>query len=179
MTATRPFVLFAVLASAGGLVACQSIESPGPAFVMSPAVPFLSSEVARALRSLQDARGDLTKEQSEVRKALDEAEKTLARLQTYYLPLLEARQRAFNARQLAASGDLGKARSELEHIEATLLTLAGSGGDEMGREVEKPLDLVEDARVALARSSPEAVTRLEALAEHLELMLLKGDLVLD
>jgi hypothetical protein len=48
----------------------------------------------------------------------------------------------------------------------------------MGREVREPLDLVEEARLALVEGSPEAPARLEALAEQLELMLLKGDLVL-
>jgi chromosome segregation ATPase len=179
MKASGAFAVSALLATVGGLVACPAFEAPGPASVMSPALPFLSSEVDRALRSLREARGDLTAEGSHAQEALDEAEAALVRLQTYYVPLLEARQRAFNARQLAASGELGTAEGELGHIETTLLTLARSGGEEMGRQVAEPLDLLEEARVALARSSPEAPARLEDLAERLELMLLKGDLVLD
>ena len=48
----------------------------------------------------------------------------------------------------------------------------------MGREIRGPLDLLEDARVALMESSPEAPAHLQTLAERLELMLLKGDLIL-
>jgi hypothetical protein len=93
-------------------------------------------------------------------------------------PLLEARLRAANAHQLAASGELKKAEDELGLVEDTLLGVARAGGTEMGREVRDPLDLIEEARVALAESSPEAPARIEQLAERLELMLLKGDLVL-
>jgi chromosome segregation ATPase len=147
--------------------------------MMNPAVPYLSSEVDRALHSLRDARRDVTAEVPAAREALDEAEAALVRLQAYYLPVLEARQRAFNARLHAVNGELGKAESELGRIEAILLALARSGGEDVGRQIEEPLDLVEEARIALARSSPDAPARLEALAERLELMLFKGDLVLD
>ncbi|MGD8896574.1 MAG: hypothetical protein PVJ73_11115 [Acidobacteriota bacterium] len=179
MRASGSFALSALLVTAGGLVACQVIEPPGSAIVIDPAVPFLNSEVDRALRSLREARGALPDGGADAREALDETEATLVRLRTYYLPLLEARQRASNAWRLAASGELGKAEGELGHIETTLLALAQSGGQEMSREVEEPLDLLEEARLALARGSPEAPAQLEVLAERLEFMLLKGDLILD
>jgi hypothetical protein len=168
-----------VLLAAGMLVACQPIESSCPAIVISPGVPFLGSEVQRALGSIRDARGSLpARHADQTRESLDEAEAALSRLQAYYLPLLEARLRASNAHQLAAGGDLQKAQDELDRIEETLLSLARAGGSEMGREVRDPLDLVEEARLALTESSPEAPARLGDLAERLELMLLKGDLVL-
>jgi hypothetical protein len=177
MRATGPLVVGALL-TLGGLAGCLSVEAPGPTSVVSPAVPFLTVEVDRAARAVDEAREALPADGVRANEALGEAEAALARLQFYYLPLLEARQRASNARQLAANGDLGGAEAELGHIETTLLGLARSLGGEMGRQVEEPLALLEDARVALARSSPGAPARLEELAERLELMLLKGELVL-
>jgi len=176
MRATGPLVLGVIL-TLGGLAGCQSVEAPGPTAVVSPAVPFLTAEVDRAVRALREAREALPADGVRANEAMGEAEAALARLQSYYLPLLEARQRASNARQLAANGDLGRAETELGQIEATLLALARSLGGEVGRQVEEPLDLLEEARVALARSSPEAPARLERLAERLELMLLKGEFV--
>lgn len=168
-----------VLLAAGMLSACQATGSSCPAIVISPGVPFLEKEVERALESLREARGSLPAgELDEARGGLDEAETALSRLQAYYLPLLEARLRAANAHQLAAGGNLRGAGDELDRIEQTLVGLARNGGSEMGREVRDPLDLLEEARLALVESSPEAPARLEALGEGLELMLLKGDLVL-
>jgi hypothetical protein len=46
----------------------------------------------------------------------------------------------------------------------------------MSRQVQDPLDLLEEARVALTRNAPDAPDRLEELAARLELMLLKGEL---
>ncbi len=179
MRSSRLWSAHVLLAVAGILSACQPIGSSCPAIVTSPGVPFLESEVERALLSLREARDSLTaSDRDEARTALDEAETALSRLQAYYLPLLEARLRASNAHQLAASGDLRGAEDELGQIEEALLGVARTGGGDMGREVRDPLDLLEDARVALAESSPEAPARLEDLAERLELMLLKGDLVL-
>jgi hypothetical protein len=179
MKASRLCGLSVVLALGGALVACQPTGSSCPAIVISPGVPFLEKEVERALESLREARGSLPPgELGGARGGLDDAEAALSRLQTYYLPLLEARLRASNAHQLAAGGDLRKAADELDRIEQGLVGLARKGGGEMGREVRDPLDLLEEARLALVESSPEAPARLEALAERLELMLLKGDLVL-
>jgi len=166
----------ALMATLGGLFACSSVEAPGRAVVISPAVPFLESQVARALGSLHEARSALPADGDRAIEALGEAEAALVRLQSYYLPLLEARQRASNAHQLAADGQVTRAQKELEDIEAILLALARGGGEQMSRQVQDPLDLLEEARVALARNAPDAPDRLEELAARLELMLLKGEL---
>jgi len=174
-----PFVATTLLAALAGALACQSIETSAQAVVVDPEAPFLDSEVDRALTSLREAREALPEEVTPVREHLDRAEAALLRLQTYYLPLLEARQRASNARQLAVHGELRRADEQLGFIEGTLLELARTGGGDMSRQAAEPLDLVEDARLALTQSSPEAPARLAELTERLELLLLKGDLVLD
>jgi hypothetical protein len=174
----RLFAVTALLATVAGATACQSVEPSCAAALTSPGVPFLASEVERALHALREARDTLPAGGVDSGESLEQAEAALLRLQGYYLPLLEARGRASNAHQLAAGGDLGGAEDELALIEETLLGVASTGGTEMGREIRGPLDLLEDARVALMESSPEAPAHLQTLAERLELMLLKGDLIL-
>jgi hypothetical protein len=127
---------------------------------------------------VREARETLSGEDTPSREHLDEAEAALLRLQSYYLPLLEARQRTSNARQLAVHGDLRRAEEQLGLVETTLLDLAREGGGDMSRQVAEPLDLLEEARLALTQASPDAPARLAALTERLELLLLKGDLVL-
>jgi hypothetical protein len=179
MKASRLLTAGALLTTLGGPLACSSVEAPGRAVVISPEVPFLESQVTRALGSLHEARSTLPADDDRALAALAEAEAALVRLQSYYLPLLEARQRASNAHQLAADGQVTRAQKQLEDIEAILLALARGGGEQTGRQVQDPLDLLEEARVALARNAPEAPDRLEELAARLELMLLKGELVQD
>jgi hypothetical protein len=176
---TTPVVASALLTILAGALACQSIETPAAAVVVDPEVPFLESEVGRALTALGEAREALPGGATQAGAHLDEAEAALLRLQRYYLPLLEARQRASNARQLAVHGELRRAEEQLGFIETTLLDLARTGGGDMSRQAAEPLDLLEDARLALTQSSPEAPDRLADLTERLELLLLKGDLVLD
>jgi len=178
MRVRRFLAVSALLAAVGAPAGCRAIEPRHAGAVTSPSVSFLESEVERALHSLREAREVLPAQGGDAGESLDQAEAALLRLQGYYLPLLETRLRASNAHQLAAAGDLSGAETELEHIEEALLSVARTGGTEMGREVRDPLDLIEEARIALAESSPEAPARLESLAERLELMLLKGDLVL-
>jgi hypothetical protein len=178
MTGSRLFA-GGILVALGSLVACEPMTPPGSAVVIEPEVPFLATEVDRALHAIGEARDALATRDGGANEPLGEAEAALARLKSYYLPLLEARQRASNAHQLAGNGETTRAEEELGHIEETLLTLARDGGEQMGRQVKEPLDLVEEVRAPLARGAPEAEAQLEKLATRLELMLLKGDLILD
>ncbi len=172
-------VVFAPLALAAGLASCRPVQTSCQAIVLTPEVPFVESEVERALQSLEDARDSLSaRDSGAAGEALDRAKVALSRLQVYYLPVLEARLRASNAQQHAAIGELGKAEQELHEIEEALLGVARSGGDEVGRELQDPLRLLEDARLALTESSSEAPARIAELGQRLELMLFKGDLVL-
>jgi hypothetical protein len=159
-------------------VACGPESGGWPRLVPSPAAPFLSAEVATALDALREGRTALPPDAAAGREALDEADAALSRLKTFYLPVLEASRRAYNAHQLAALGDTERAQGELDRIETILLAAAEAGPLEVARELEEPLDSLEEARVSLASASPETPQRFEWLAERLELILLKGELVL-
>jgi hypothetical protein len=159
-------------------VACGPESGGWPRLVQSPAAPYLSSEIETALDALSEGRAALPADAAAGREALDEAHAALSRLKTFYLPVLEASRRAYNAHQLAAIGETERAQGELDSIETILLATAEAGPVEVARELEEPLESLEEARVSLASASPETPQRFEWLAERLELILLKGDLVL-
>ena len=62
-------------------------------------------------------------------------------------------------------------------IEAELLAMAKGVGDLEPGELEKPLEYVVDARLAISGGSEDDLEKLDALAIQLRAMLVKGGLM--
>jgi hypothetical protein len=179
MKARSLVILWLLLVTVGAPgVACRRGPEGWPRLVQSPSTPFLATQIDKALEKVREGHATLPEEAAAARSALEEADVALSQLKEFYLPLLEATRRAYNAHQLAALGETARAQAELGHIETLLLAVAEDGSMDVVREMEEPLDLLEEARVSLGSSSPETPQRFEWLAERLELAALKGDLVL-
>jgi len=155
--------------------ACQPVKQRFPPLTRDPSVGFLRAEVDTASAALAAALEGLPPKAGQSQAAIERAEQTLGRLSGYYLPVFEARQRAYNAYELASVDRMQAARSELDAVEKILLAVAQAESDHIARELQEPLDLLEEARLALASDSGTG-EHLAALAEYLSLMLLKGRL---
>lgn len=97
---------------------------------------------------------------------------------SYYLPLIEARQGAYNAYRHFYLGKSDQTAAELDRVEAILMTIADAGHENLLREMREPLEDLEDAKAALDAEGGEAAEQLQALASRLNFLILKGGLVL-
>jgi hypothetical protein len=102
----------------------------------------------------------------------------LDHLLRYYLPLLDARERSYNAYRHFYLGETDQTLRELDEIEALLLGVSELDDGRLLDEMQDPLEKVEDARAALRVGSGQAADDLEALATTLNFLVLKGELVL-
>jgi hypothetical protein len=159
------------------VAACQSTDQRFPLLARDPSVGPLRSEVESALAALAEARGALRPDVAKSDAAIGRAQQTLRDLADFYLPLLETRQRACYAYELASAGRSSAARSELDAVEAILLEMAKVEAGPVVRGLEEPLDLLEEARLALAAGASGSAEPIAALANRLSLMLDKGRLV--
>ncbi len=139
---------------------------------------FLQTEAERALQQVRLALERIDSERSELEEILLSAEMTLEHLSDYYLPLLEARELAYNAYRFHTFGEDARTLDELEQIEEILLRLQETSGGRLGPELVEPLGTVEQIRVALAGTGSGATRLLEDLARRLNQMALKGELIL-
>jgi hypothetical protein len=111
-------------------------------------------------------------------RALQNAEKSLEYLRDFYLPLFQARERAYNAYRYFRLGEGTQVDRELRLIEETLESMAEAEGGGPQNELQALAEAVASARIAAKGPPREAGTALEELARRLEQVVVKGDLII-
>lgn len=129
---------------------------------------YLQDEIGRALAELEEARASLPADPGAVTEHIDATETHLQRLRLVYLPLLSARERAYNAYRLHYLRRDAEAISELEEIRTAILEVSRHGGERFLAELERIEELVADARIQLEARSPSATGGLRELALELD-----------
>lgn len=161
-------------------VSCNgSPEGWSPVFEQT-STGFLQTETENVAARVAEARAALDTEPEKASSALAQAEDSLQHLLTYYLPLLEARERSYNAYRHFILDETARTEAELDRVEAILLKVAEGGhGGHLLRELQEPLERLEDARASLDVDADEASQALISLATELNFFLLKGGLVMN
>ncbi len=172
-------ILAGALATSLSLATCER-HQPGEAPIVeeptASAVRDVSASALEKVRSAIQAVDDGAPK-SEVLEKLRTSEATLLKMTEYYVPLLDAHERAYRAYRLYY-GDPSRVESELERIETILHGVVRDRGGEVEGPVDEALGLVEDVRSSMEANSPAAAQHLDELARKLSFMLLKAELIL-
>jgi len=139
---------------------------------------FLETETARILSHIEAARDRLGTDPAGAEAELADAQATLEDLRDYYLPILHARERAYNAYRSLYLGDGARVMDELSGIEEILGAVAAEAESGALQELQALGEALADARLAVEAGSEEAGPALESLARRLNQAALKGDLIL-
>jgi hypothetical protein len=139
---------------------------------------FLETETVRALDEVQTALVQLQTDPVQAEAALRKAEKSLQYLRDFYLPLFQARERAYNAYRYFRLGEEPLVDRELTLIEETLESMVEAAGGGPDMEIQALAELVADARIAVKGGGEAAGSALETLARRLEEVVVKGDLII-
>lgn len=170
--------LSAALLVGVSLAGCnQSRESRSPLLEQTSARS-IEDEANRALENVRSAAETMASSPDETSTALAEAETSLVHLTAYYLPLLEARARAYNAYSYYQSGRTEMSSEELVAVEEILLSIAQGALPRGEALVSPPTEKLAEANMAVSTVSPSAPVLLEELASLLNQLILKGDIEL-
>jgi hypothetical protein len=172
---TQSLILGTLLLVAGG---CNQPHPGWEPPLEETSTRFLQARVEEALQLVRGARGDVRSDPGEVEQQLDGALRTLEQMSKYYLPLLEARERTYDAHRFLYYGETLRARTEIEAVEEILDRVAETGGPALEPVMKEPLDLVSEAKAALLATSDNAPDLIKSLAITLNFMALKGALEL-
>jgi hypothetical protein len=137
---------------------------------------FLQSQVDETLQFVRGAQTAIRVDPEQVEQRLDGAVRTLERMSKYYLPLLEAREHAYNAHRLLYLDAKHRAKTEIQAVEDILGSVAEHGGARILPAIEEPLDLVSEAKAAVMARSDRAPDLIKSLAVKLNYLALKGEL---
>ena len=141
---------------------------------------FLDDQVDRALDALRALDDALPSDvRSRVGTDIQRLHVALTQLQYYYLPMLQAREQAYNAYRFYHLGRADKTREHLHETELLLEGIAGHGDTVLKVEMERLADQVFLVEEAL-RLRPSLVSgRFRELIRSLNLKALRGGLILN
>jgi hypothetical protein len=137
----------------------------------------LRTEIDRALREVEEAQAGLSREPVKTRQALDSAAQSLHRIADYYLPVLEARDGAYNAYRLLRLNDKAGAVKEIDVAANTLEKTAEAGGESLSKTIREPLEALGEAKLAVGGDRSNAGQALQRVVYLLNEMIVKGGLV--
>lgn len=140
---------------------------------------FLETETSRLAGHVEAALVNLRNDPEEAEAALREASASLKHLRSYYLPLFQAREQAYNAYRYLFLGDDTRCVEELGKIRETLDGMVGAVEGGALLELTSLAEMVADARIAALAEPKEAAPMLESLARRLDMVVLKGSLIID
>lgn len=137
----------------------------------------LRTEIDRALREVEEARAGLGRESVKAGQALDAAAESLHRIAGYYVPVLQARDGAYNAYRLFRLNDKGGAVKEIDVAANLLVKTAGTGGASLSKTIQEPLEALGEAKLAVTGNRADAGPTLQRAVYLLNEMIVKGGLV--
>lgn len=140
---------------------------------------YLNDPVDRAVESLQAANRRIESNQlpdavEELRMAMD----ALSRLQFYFIPMTEIRQLVYDADRLFRLGRLSEAKGKLEQAKTLLRQIAGAEHHSLRKPANELILLLDGLLLTLDEDPDNAAAKFQLVGERVNLMLLKGDLVL-
>ena len=172
-----------ILAGAGfillALAGCNRTPEGWTPVLEETSTGFLKTETEEVASRVRLAQAALPANPENAVAELAKAEDGLDHLLTYYLPALDARERAYNAYRHYQLGKFKETERELDEVETILMAIAESGHGHLLLAMEEPLETLEDARAALDVDSDAATKALRNLAIRLNNLLLRGGLVLN
>ncbi len=160
------------------LSACAPAPEGWTPLMEETSTSFLRRETESVAGRVRLASEQLGSSPEDAAAELAEAAAELDGLLTYYLPLLEAREAAYNAYRHHYLGETHQVTKELDTIERLLMGVAAGHDGRLVLAMEEPLEALESARAALGANPDEAMRVLQALGTKLNSLLLKGELVL-
>lgn len=177
---TRQLIL---LAGAGltllALAGCNRAPAGWTPVLEETSTTSLRTETEDVASRVRLAQANLLADPEKAAAELAKADDSLDHLLTYYLPVLDARERAYNAYRHYQLGKIKQTERELGEVETILMGIAESGDGRLLLAMEEPLESLEDAQAALGVDSKEATKALRALAIRLNFLLVRGRLVLN
>lgn len=140
---------------------------------------YLDEAIDDALKSADNTGkliGKLNNRSAE--EAMQHTLRELKKLKYYYIPITEVRQLIYDADRLYYLNNSGECLDKLENVRKYLIQIS-----ESGKGLEKPTDevlsLTDEAVNAVKSKSPDAAEKLEKLGHRVNLMALKGQLILE
>lgn len=174
--------LFFLIGLLVGFAACRlSQKTPEPWIPVLEGTSFvyLSDPLARAIKAAQAAKERI--ESNQVPAAGEELQETidsLSRLQFYFIPMTETRQLVYDADRLFFLGHVPEAKRKLAQAKDFLREIGEAEHYRLRKPANELVLLLDELLLTIEQAPGEAPAKFRLVGNRVNLMLLKGDLVL-
>jgi hypothetical protein len=179
MKTPNAFYLVMLLGLTGVVCSCDRTPKGWTPVFEETSTVFLETETGRISDQVAAALIHLRSDPGRAERALSDAKASLEHQRVYYLPLFQARERAYNALRYLYQADEEKVLEELGLIQETFEGMADGLGGGALLELESLAEQAAKARVAALADLEECAPSLESLARRLNLAILKGELIIN
>lgn len=174
--------LFLLLGLSVGFVTCRLLQkTPEPWIPVLEGTSFvyLNDPVTRAIEAAQAARERVESNQlSEAGEDLKKAMESLSGLQSYFIPMTETRQLVYDADRLFFLGHIPEAKGKLDQAKKFQREIADAEHHLLRKPANELFLLLDDLLLTIDEAPREAPAKFRILGNRVNLMLLRGDLVL-
>jgi hypothetical protein len=175
-------VVLVVVAAVAGVLLCRLADRDSKPWipVLEPTgFEYLDASASRALEEVLAAHARIrAQDQEGAAESLDRAVDAMIKLERYFIPLTEVRELVYDADRLFYLGETNGAKQKLEQAKHRLLGVASLQKASFLSAVEEAVLKIDELLLALDGSRPEAGELLGEVGHRVNLMVLKGDLVL-
>jgi hypothetical protein len=162
------------------LVGCDRETTDWTPVMEETSTVFLRDQVDKSLEMLEALRARLSVcPDADAREDAARLKTALLHLRHYYLPMVEAREEAYNAYRLYHLKRRSEVGHHLDSARQILEAVASHGGGPMVSEMGRLTGQVLQVGEAVRLGSREAVPRFQQLISSLNLKAMKGDLILN
>jgi len=160
------------------LSACRKQE-PWKPVVEPGGFDYLADAVAEALDAHRALADHLEKgDREHTLQALAQSRHSLLKLQRYYIPMTEVRQMVYDADRLYFLRRVEESGASLEKAKTLLQGIARTDGPGLEKEANQVETKIDALLAAMQQASPEVSELFGSLGHRVNLMVLKGDMVL-
>lgn len=107
-----------------------------------------------------------------------ETVQSLLKMQRYYIPMTEVRQLVYDADRLFYLKKVDETRSKLKLARETMIQIGNVDGSGLSESAEEVVKMIDELVFAIENSSDTVATHFAELGHRVNLMLIKGELVL-
>jgi hypothetical protein len=140
---------------------------------------YLETATSDALRNLESSRmAQQARQPREAAESLDGVMQALLKIQRYYLPLTEARQSVFEAERHYYFNHSEKSRQSLAKARLKLQKIIRDGGETLAKSLNDAIYMLDELETMETFSREDALSKFHLLYEKINLLAVKGELVL-
>ena len=165
-----------------GFVACRLSQKTPESWIPvleGTSFVYFSEPLSRALEATQAAKDRIASNQvPEAEEALQAAKESLSRLQFYFIPMTEIRQRVYDADRLFFLGQIPEAKRKLDQAKDLLRGIGEAERHRLRKTADDLVLLLDELLLTIDQDPADAPEKFRLVGNRVNLMLLKGDLVL-